>query len=266
MQKNKKNLAGYPVEEGISIYCPCGNREHNLEFAIESWLKCESIDEIVIVDWNSSPPVSVTDPRIVLVRAEGVEWKNSAHALNLGARFTRYDKICKFDVDYIVARDFFSQHELSEKTFFAGNFKNSRDMNERHIHGFLYTYRDDFFEMNGFTERVETYGWEDTDMYERLTEAGLERLDVNLDKIYHLIHSDSKRVMNAKSSWGSTRPDELTYKNRELCKQNPWTKKDKMMDFNVWEVNKEEGLEYYCPKEIIKNLKQYFLCEFKNED
>ena len=39
-----------------------------------------------------------------------------------------------------------------------------------------------------------------------------------------------------------------------------------MMGFSVWEVNKEEGLEYYCPKEIIKNLKQYFLCEFKNED
>jgi len=266
MQKNNKTIAGYPIEKGISIYCPCGNREGNLKYAIDSWLKCDYVDEIVIVDWNSNPPVSINHPKIVLVRAQGVEWKNSAHALNLGARFTRYDKICKFDVDYIVSRDFFNHHELSESTFFAGNFKQARDMNERHIHGFLYTYRKDFFEMNGFTERVETYGWEDTDMYHRLTKNKLRRIDVDLDKIYHLKHSDLKRVINAKSWWGTKDPDELTHRNKELCLQEPWTKKDEMLDFGVWEIDKEEGLEHYCSKEVIQNLKQYFFCELKNED
>ena len=134
-------------------------------------------------------------------------------------------------------------------------------MNERHVHGFLYTYRDDFFNVNGFTERVDTYGWEDTDMYERLVKFGLNRININTDKIYHLRHSDSKRVLNAESWWGSTDPDELTHQNKEVCKQNPWTKKDKMLEFSLWEVNKEEGLEYYCPKEKIGNLKQYFFCE-----
>ena len=60
MPKKNKTIAGYPIEKGISVYCPCGNREDNLRFAIDSWLKCEEIDEIVIVDWNSDTPVSIT--------------------------------------------------------------------------------------------------------------------------------------------------------------------------------------------------------------
>ena len=266
MQKNPKTIAGYPIEEGISIYCACGNREYNLKYAIDSWLKCEQVNEIVIVDWNSGEPISITDPKIVLVRAHDVEWKNSAHALNLAARFTRFDKICKLDVDYIIARDFFNHHHMAFNSFFAGDFKKARDMNERHVHGFLYTYREDFFKMNGFTEKVETYGWEDTDMYNRFVNSGYNRINVDLDKIYHLKHGDDKRVMNAKSWWGTKNPDELTYKNKELCQQNPWTQEDKMLDFSVWEVDKEKGLEHYCPSDKIKNLKQYFFCELKNAD
>ena len=120
--------------------------------------------------------------------------------------------------------------------------------------------------MNGFTEKVETYGWEDTDMYNRFVKSGYNRINVDLDKIYHLKHGDDKRVMNAKSWWGTKNPDELTYKNKEICQQNPWTQEDKMLDFSVWEVDKEEGLEYYCPSDRIKNLKQYFFCELKNAD
>tara|TARA_R110002051_G_scaffold324991_2_gene425078 strand:+ start:1567 stop:2367 length:801 start_codon:yes stop_codon:yes gene_type:complete len=266
MPKKNKTIAGYPIEKGISVYCPCGNREDNLRFAIDSWLKCEEIDEIVIVDWNSDTPVSITHPKIVLVRVPNVKWKNSAHALNLGARFTRYDKICKLDVDYVISRDFFKLHELSARKFFAGDFKQARDLNERHLHGFLYTYRADFFTVNGFTEKVETYGWEDTDMYERLVENGFTRVPIDKNKLYHLRHDDAKRVANAEDWWIGTDPDALTHQNKEVCKQNPWTQADKMMDFSVWEVDKNEGMEYYCPKERINKLKQYFYCEPKDAD
>ena len=147
-----KNIVGEEIKKGISVYSACGNREENLSFAIKSWLKCEDIDEVIIVDWNSTIPVSVTHPKITIVRVHDLKWKNSARALNLGARFTAYDKICKLDADYVISRDFFKTHDIKEGTFYAGNWENAKDENEKHVHGFLYTYRDDFFDLNGFSE------------------------------------------------------------------------------------------------------------------
>ena len=233
MQETVKNILNQNIKKGISIFCGCSNRTENIEIASRTWLKCSDVNEIVIVDWNSTEPLILNHPKLTIVRVNNVKWKNSAHAFNLAARFTSYDKICKLDADYLINRNFFTIHELRENDFFAGQSSEARDSNEKHIHGFLYLKRKDFFEKNVYNERVETYGWEDSDMYERLEEGGLDKRLVNLDKIYHLKHDDSQRVSNAEEWWLTLEPEDLTAENRILCRKNPWAKKDSMMDFKI---------------------------------
>ena len=250
----QKNILDRDIKDGVSIFCGCSNRLENIQIASRTWFKCNEVNEIVIVDWNSSQPLRLCHPKLTIVRVNGVEWKNSAHAFNLAARFTSYNKICKLDADYLVHRNFFSGHKLKENDFFAGQRTAARDENEKHIHGFLYLKRKSFFEVNGYNERIETYGWEDSDIYERLEKNGLSKKSIDLNAIYHLRHGDMERVKNAQEWWLAMEPEDLIAENKILCKENPWSKKDEMMNF---EVKK---------KRLGSSKSKYYDCEVRNAE
>jgi hypothetical protein len=96
----------------------------------------------------------------------------------------------KLDCDTFLFEDFFSIHPQLDKSLYFGNYKLARNENERHLNGIIYTPLSTFREVNGYDERIQTYGWDDDNLYSRLQDLGFTRLpiDNNGNSLYILIY------------------------------------------------------------------------------
>lgn len=195
--KNNLTSLSHEISEGISLFTACRNRSENLERALQTWLKHDEVDEIIVLDWSSDQSLKplidkYQNGKLVLAEAPGQGKWILSHAYNLAARLTTRTRIFKIDADVEITGDFFQRHALSAGRFFSGNWRKARDLNERHLNGMVYLLRDDFFRVNGYNEFIKSYGWDDCNFYERLESLGLVKKDIDLNTLHHIEHE--KRV------------------------------------------------------------------------
>lgn len=233
------SLAGESIRNGISIFTACMDRNRSLYKNIKSWLKCDEVNEIVVVDWNSKKPISIDHSKVTVARVDGCQWAITK-SFNLAARFCSTARICKLDCDYRIKQDFFKHHTLQQGKFYCGNWRIARNKNEKHLCGFLYAYREDFFSVNGYNEFFTTYGYDDSDIKDRLISQGLRPLDIDLDKIKHIRHRDKLRI---EKYFQNMSTDESIAYNKVLSKGNPWSIKNKMSRFHVKKITERK---YQC--------------------
>jgi len=239
-------------KEGISIVISIMNRAENIQKCAQSWFR-QNVDEIVIVDWSSTCSSSLqqmleesfqiyfkddssrnTDgygdkdadkekkrslPKVKLVRVEGETDFYRTAAQNLGVSCASYDKILKLDSDVSLSEDFFETHVLEEGCFFVGDWRLARDENERYLHGNAFFFYSDFEVINGYDERIRTYGWDDSDFTERLLLLGLRRQHFHLDYMYHHPHTHEERCVNLRGVAKIKNPEVMTLKHRLLLRQ-----------------------------------------------
>ncbi len=195
------------IPESISIVCSCMNRSKSLKACIGSWLLHKRINEILIVDWSSSPQLKLDnlDPRIRIVRVDGEKYFNLGKAYNLGIKLAKSSKIIKMDSDYFINPyyDFIGELPLPKSTFYTGDFELKQydgDMGFfRYTNGWLYIEKEDFLRVGGYREDLDGYGIDDSDLYQRLIQSGLIRGKLNLHLIpllFHVPHNDKVRVEN----------------------------------------------------------------------
>ena len=196
---------GKKKKETTGIVCAAMNRESILKVSLTSWLQCKGVSEIVIVDWasqNSLKYLEDLDPRIKVVRVEDQKYFNLGKAYNLGFNNSSCDKILKLDVDYIINPYYSLFDELpkiKKGNFVTGDWR-CKDIDNnagfiQYLNGFLYIYRDSFYKGRGYSN-FENYGWDDDDLYNKLQDAGLERVVMDLSTrkyIYHNPHEDDVR-------------------------------------------------------------------------
>ncbi|WP_282021686.1 galactosyltransferase-related protein [Ruegeria faecimaris] len=197
---NKGFVTNCDVQKGVSLVTCCMNRNAHLTETIPTWLAHDEVDEVVIVDWSSTYPVSVTlrdagieDPRMRIVRVEDEGSWILSHAYNLGFRATSRSIILKVDSDVLLSSTFFEENDLAEGLLIAGNWTSAAE-GQSHVNGLFAVGRDQLLAVNGFNERIVTYGWDDDDLYERLTQSGVPRQDVASQTIRHIDHEDIGRV------------------------------------------------------------------------
>jgi glycosyltransferase involved in cell wall biosynthesis len=188
------------VTPGVSLVTCARNRSENLVRALPSWLACPEILEIIIVDWTSDIPVAdylkdngIDDPKIKIVRVEGEDRWILSYAFNIGFQVARFDKIIKVDADIVLSKEFFQNVELSDSTYIAGDWRLA-EKGQEFINGFFYVSRKNLLAINGFNEQITTYGWDDDDLYTRLSESGLKRISISSEHIHHLPHDDVARM------------------------------------------------------------------------
>lgn len=192
------------LKNGVSLIAACKDRSITLSRAIRSWTALRGVDEILLIDWSSDPPVEqalsddlLGDERITLVRVSGQSDWVLSRAYNLAARLASYTRLMKVDCDTFMEAGFFDSHPLPEGTFYAGDWRqlSSGVTNELHVNGLMYVKRDDFLSVGGYDERITTYGWDDSDIAERLSRVGkAKRFDYN--QVHHIAHPASLRVVN----------------------------------------------------------------------
>lgn len=231
------------IQDGVSLITAVMNRPENLEQALKNWITFNNVDEIIIVDWSSDTSLhsiveKYQDGRIHLaVVGEQKKWILSI-AFNLAARLASRSIILKMDADVKLSSDFFAKHKLVPGIFFSGNWLNHRNVNELHLNGILFLFRSDFFKVNGYNEYIRTYGWDDNDLYQRLTDLRLTKIDLDNDTLEHIEHSG--RLNNQlKTSILNSLPDEefallSTLTNRFLTATTyKWSTENVMQDFSL---------------------------------
>ena len=174
--------------------------------ALRSWLDLprDVVDHIVIVDWGSSHDLRDSALRVVNQKAAetanashpmrvdilemsetpppgadsvwnstDVPWKlSSAYNLGFFLGGVRSKYVAKLDCDTHLASDFFSHNDLERHPpgdFLTAGWRHARDANDVHLNGILLASSHDFRAVNGYDERIFEYGWDDEDLYERLT-------------------------------------------------------------------------------------------------
>ncbi|KAI9142453.1 hypothetical protein BKA69DRAFT_1068427 [Paraphysoderma sedebokerense] len=196
-----------PIQNGLSIFTAVKNRNDIINVTLPTWYNAYRVNEIVIVDWSSDPPLlpiieyhrSKSPIPIHLITVPNQPKWILSHAFNLAAKHTKYDKIFKVDSDTLLDPQFLVAHQLRPNAYFAGNWRLSfkyNDLNMRHLNGVCYFYRNHFVDtLNGYDERITTYGWDDDNLYDRASENGLVRYEFKYGMINHYSHPDALRSL-----------------------------------------------------------------------
>jgi hypothetical protein len=239
------------VERGVSIVTSCRNRNENLLRALPSWLACPEVSEVIIIDWSSTVPVAddldrsqVTDARVRVIRVDDEPRWILSHPFNLGFAHARFDKVLKADADIVIDATFFRRNTLKPNQFIAGNWRTASE-GQAHVNGFFFTWRDKLLGIGGFNEYITTYGWDDDELYARLGEAGLRRIDVSGETILHLDHDDEARTET--DVGGETAPAAVTLlaqtiflirRNRQLANLMPtWNRDRRPVQYDILDDN-----------------------------
>lgn len=192
------------LKRGTSFVSACMNRNANLLKSLKSWLALE-VDEIIIVDWSSVTPVKETlkqaeinDSRIRIVRVDHEKNWVLSYAFNVGFKHVQYDKVYKLDADIVTASTFLSDNQFSKTELVRGYWKTALDANRRdqmYVNGSFGCYTRHLREVNFYNEIIQTYGWDDSDLYQRLTETcGLTTKFLALSSVSHLSQTEQQRT------------------------------------------------------------------------
>ena len=193
-------------EQAVSVVCACMNRQHVLQHTIRSWLSCEQIKEIVVVDWSSTPEIDLdtTDQRIKLIRVNGKRHFHLGQAYNFAIKHATCEEILKLDVDYMFNpySCYFDANTLVPGEFITGDHRIGTMRDEhgfmRYLNGLTHMYKKDFLNAGGYNKRFIGYGHDDDDLYTRMENNNLERKFIDNQKccVFHIPHSDNERVDN----------------------------------------------------------------------
>ena len=237
------NLLGETVKPGISVITAVKNRREAFEEALPTWLAQPAIDEIVVVDWDSDQSLlpligKYQDGRILLATVTGQPKWILSNAFNLAARLCSNSLMLKLDADVKLQSGFFEKHKPGDDRFFCGNWRIRRNPNELHLNGIIFLQRAAFFRVNGYNEFIKFYGWDDSDLYQRLELSGLSRADFDLDTLYHIPHGERTLFQEIPGNLKHIPEDEkagfATFLNRCIGNNyGRWTPACSMMEFRI---------------------------------
>lgn len=278
--KSISDVDELPILPGISVVTCCMNRNANLAEALNSWLLLP-VDEIIIVDWSSNTPVSETikdidDPRVKILRVEGEAKWILTYGFNVGLRFARHSKILKFDADIEVTQDFISKNSFFENEYVRGNWKFAADIGDdeqRFVNGSFGANKRVLQEIGYYNEIITTYGWDDSDIYCRLSyDGGCKAKYIDHSTILHQNQAKEERLKYQSVSknlfFGSFEPTE--YYN--LCNKyltflfGHWHPKllqnysIKSCKENIWKLSRITN-SISVPEAIIEDAERYAILQ-----
>ena len=161
----------------LTIATACRNREENLRRALESWLNlCPA--QIIVCDWGSTIPITherlgveMHRDKILILRHEANSWILT-WAFNEALCKVETKFVLKLDCDHVVSYDFLEKNPIDSGHFSRGHWRNA-DKGQEYINGAFLSCSTLLKDVGYYDERLTTYGWDDSDLYERLYDACL---------------------------------------------------------------------------------------------
>ena len=255
------------VGAGVTVSVVCGVMDRTLEPALSSWLARPEVSEVVVVDWSSKIPFEHEDPRVVVARVRGQEHWVASKCHNLGLLLSTGTHVLRLDADDVLHEDFFLRHPAPHFCFYYARLEGARDDNETHLAGVVYARRADFLAIGGYNERIGVYGYEDTDLVNRLASSspagkGEGAVPLDFTTLHHISHGDDlrfgnqserdfkdleKRLVGAQP-WSYSllgKGDRAIMGNKILAEREPWTCRDRKAQWHVT-VERAFPTRYLC--------------------
>ncbi len=152
----------------ISAITTCKGRLDDLRFSLPTMI--EHADEVIVVDYGcpdgTHKYVSMHYPGVKCIQVKGRRYFNLSHARNIGAKASSSDILLFIDADVGMGEGF---RERIIETF---NATDITGFSCGYIMGTAAIRRSIFFEVKGYNEKVEDWGWEDQDLEERCMMLG----------------------------------------------------------------------------------------------
>ncbi len=172
------------------------NREENLIQCLPSWLD-SGAETIHILDWNSRIDLEKLIRRkfgnlenVKFLRVDNNKPWILTHAFNLVLSSLKTDFIAKFDSDHKCKNKIFEDLNLEKGSFYRFNFLD----NMTGTNGAFISCRDVLEKANFFDERIVSYGWDESDLFERIQNFTNSIKFLEPSYISHLPHTRNKRI------------------------------------------------------------------------
>ncbi len=183
----------------ISVITTCKNRLYYLKDTIESYVACPRVREVVVVDFDSTPPLvdemmPDESEKLNLIRVNNQPIWKIGLAQNIGASFVKSDIFLKIDCDVAIKYIDFYVDDLikSNGVFYRGKHGDGVSS------GLLLIKKRDFDRVGGYNEWISGWGGDDTDLYERLIESGLTAKYFNAADFQEMVQPMVDKNSNAK--------------------------------------------------------------------
>ena len=266
------------MKSGVSLITCCMNRPDLLLNSLRTWLKLSEVKEIIIVNWSSynfswnSIKNLNSENKIKFVDVIGEKYWILTHAYNLAFKFVNYDKILKVDCDIKLHPNFFENHVLYDKTFYRGNWETTNE-NQVHINGQFFCNYQDFKNVNGFNEKILTYGYDDEDLYKRFCNNNIQEKNINNNFIEHQDHVRGKNndipcIYNNKIEIALNLFDsyekKMIERNKIFCRKADWNTKNEL---TMWDIKEKSINSYICfRKSNFNDTMDYTKCNIALSD
>ncbi|MDB4766365.1 galactosyltransferase-related protein [bacterium] len=202
------NHTNIKLQPGVTVISAVKNRSHPLRYSIPSWLSDPLVRQLILVDWDSDTPLWETlsrydipgwpDRRTMIIRVVDQPHWQMGKAINLGMKLARHSTTFKVDADVVLVDRLSKTVPTERRSFVAGHYLGIPLLNVNYLYGTIFLATRDFRYINGYDERFDQYGSEDTDLYDRLKTSGLSRLRFEQNQLYHLPHSNNARQVHQK--------------------------------------------------------------------
>lgn len=250
---------------GVSIVSACTNRHSVFARSFASWLRVPLVQQILIIDWGSAPPLkdtvdavldvhtadlgnkSATSVSVIRVNGES-NWVPS-RAYNLAARLATYDTLFKVDCDVLVNPSFIASHPMADgqRVFYAGHHALARSANDFTLESVMLISRNLFLSVGGYDERIQTFGYESDDLYSRLNAKRIDRLNTSQSLLTHIMEHDINHVQSS-----AVFPHVQAGVNRALLDHigHPWTTAERSSQYLRDAIGSDALRATYVPPSI----------------
>ena len=227
----------------VTIVTACKNREGNLSKVLPSWLSINPA-LILICDWGSSVPLSreslgissKNEDNITILRIDPPLAKSwiLTWAFNSVLERVKTPFTLKLDCDHQISSNFLSKNPI-QKWMFARGHSRYADRGQEYINGAFYSCTNLLQSVGFYDERITSYGWDDSDLYERLFESCCKSAVITSGSIFHIDQDEEDRTINQivekeavlADELGITKEEFLITRNRIFCRMLwPWTRED----------------------------------------
>jgi hypothetical protein len=219
------------------------NRSASLRWALPSWLAQPEVEEIVLVDWGSSSPLHLdladfTDVRIRFIQVEGPRYWCAARCHNIEIIAASGENLLRIDSDVQITPKFFERHPLERDDLFWTTSWDHCSGNDCHLYGTVYSRRKNFLLVNGYNERLQSYGFEDDDIYHRMLAAGLKRGSADGSTMKHLPHDEASRLCHISPEFAVETELQGIMKNNQISIDQPWNShSDHMTSWHITQAS-----------------------------
>jgi hypothetical protein len=192
----------------FSVVQPCKNREKNLLQSINSYIKTEMVDDIVIVDFNSKNNVrnflkSNIDEtyfyKLNIIEVTTPTPYIASWCTNIGLYYCKNDTILKLDTDNIIvdSNQFFNKYGSYnlETHFIHFDWRNAITDEERHLNGLIIFSKKILINKGYINNKILFYGWEDCEVKNRHKES-LIQVFIRSGEVIPIKNTDTNRIIN----------------------------------------------------------------------